>query len=71
MKTLRKVVIEKDWDRGLKVQLDVPVPGLFHCWAGTSEIAYALIELETGFVECVDREDFRFLQPIDKDNCDK
>ena len=35
-------------------------PGLFHCWAGTSERAYALIELHNGHIMDVKQEEFHF-----------
>lgn len=41
----------------------IPVPGWFHCWAGTSENAYALIELESGRVVRVEQDGFYFLAP--------
>jgi hypothetical protein len=39
-------------------------PGIFHCWAGTSQDAYALIEdTTTGEMNCIAVGRFRFVQP--------
>jgi hypothetical protein len=35
--------------------------GLFHCWAGTSEIAYALIELKGGVIRRFEIDKFVFI----------
>ena len=60
MNNLRPIWIHSDnyaWrDRKL-----TPQKGLFHCWAGTSERAYALIELSDGGVYTINQDDFRFL----------
>lgn len=48
---LRPVVIEYEEEL---------IPGWFHGWGGTSEYAYALIEIPTGHVVACDISYFRF-----------
>ena len=48
---------------------EVPEGGLegwFHCWAGTSENAYALIEIPGGFVIRANNDRFRFTDVLEK-----
>lgn len=46
--------------------LSEPMPGFFHCWSGTMQDAYAIVEdTTTGKLEHVEREDLRFVTPPD------
>ena len=59
--TLREVIIPgKSWAVPEKQEDRF---GWFHVWAGTSERAYALIELKDGSILDVNQEEFRFLEP--------
>jgi len=63
MNNLRPVWIYSDHYAWRQIPL-LPQRGLFHCWAGTSECAYALIEIENGYVYVVNQEDFKFLDQV-------
>lgn len=54
---MRKVMYKLNDLEDLKI-------GFFHCWSGTMQDAYALIEdTTTGHMHCVNAALFRFVQP--------
>lgn len=58
---LRKVSILPNTDLPFhKVSIDETLDGWFHCWGGTSELVYAVIELNTGLIEKICMNEFVF-----------